>query len=84
MSPEQGPATDADARLVDARGQRCPMPLLMAKRALNAMAAGERLRVVATDATAPRDFEVFARQSGQELIAVDTVGEEFHLLLEKR
>ncbi len=78
------PAPVPNAKIVDARGQRCPMPLLMAKRALNALEPGRRLQVLATDATAIRDFEVFSRQSGHPLLAADTVGDEFHILLEKR
>lgn len=54
---------------LDARGLDCPMPLLKAKRALNAMAAGECLRVVATDQGSVRDFKVFAEQSGNRLLA---------------
>jgi tRNA 2-thiouridine synthesizing protein A len=53
---------------VDARDLQCPMPLLKAKRALNSMAVGERLRVLATDQGSVRDFQVFAEQSGHRLI----------------
>ena len=54
---------------LDARGLDCPMPLLKAKRALNAMAPGEQLRVLATDQGSVRDFRVFAEQSGHLLLA---------------
>lgn len=54
---------------LDARGLDCPMPLLKAKRALNGMRGGERLKVLATDKGSLRDFEVFARQSGNPLIS---------------
>jgi len=56
---------------VDARDLQCPMPLLKAKRALNGMAVGERLRVLATDGGSVRDFEVFAQQSGHQLLSSD-------------
>lgn len=45
------------------------MPLLLAKRALNAMAAGEQLRVMATDQGSVRDFQVFSEQSAHRLIS---------------
>ena len=45
------------------------MPLLKAKRALNEMAAGEQLRVLATDQGSVRDFQVFSEQSGHQLIS---------------
>jgi TusA-related sulfurtransferase len=47
------------------------MPLLKAKRAINQMASGEQLRVLATDSGSVRDFEVFCRQSGHTLLSSD-------------
>ena len=60
--------TEVDLVEVDATGMNCPMPLLKAKRALNAMSSGQYLRVVATDQGSVRDFQVFARQSGHQLL----------------
>jgi tRNA 2-thiouridine synthesizing protein A len=60
------------------------MPLLLAKRALNGLAVGERLAVLATDATAPQDFDTFARQSRHVLLDVSEQEGVFRLLLEKR
>jgi tRNA 2-thiouridine synthesizing protein A len=66
---------------VDASGQQCPMPLLYAKRALNRMQSGERLRVLATDQGSVRDFRVFAEQSGHTLLASEErAGVYIHLL----
>ncbi|MCB1706839.1 MAG: sulfurtransferase TusA family protein [Halioglobus sp.] len=59
---------DRDILEVDATGLACPMPLLKAKRALNAMQAGQQLRVLATDQGSVRDFRVFAEQSGHLLL----------------
>ena len=56
---------------VDARGLQCPMPLLLAKRALNGMSAGQQLRVIATDRGSVRDFEVFSEQSAHRLISTE-------------
>ena len=53
---------------LDASGLTCPLPLLKAKQALNGMAAGTVLEVVCTDPGSVRDFEVFSRQSGNELL----------------
>ncbi len=67
---------------LDATGLDCPMPLLKAKRALNGMACGERLRVLATDRGSVRDFRVFAEQSGHRLLSTEesTDGVYVHLL----
>jgi len=69
---------------LDASGLQCPMPLLKAKRALNALAGGERLRVVATDPGSVRDFEVFCAQSGHELLESRQEGGRYYYLLEKK
>ena len=69
---------------VDARGLSCPLPLLKAKQALNRMAAGERLRVVATDAGSVRDFRVFCEQSGNRLIEASEKEGVYTYLLQKR
>ncbi len=68
---------------LDTCGLQCPMPLLKAKRALNGMAAGERLRVLATDQGSVRDFKVFAQQSGHLLLSSDERDGVYIHVLEK-
>lgn len=75
------PAPDFE---LDATDLTCPMPLLKAKRALNGMASGQLLRVVATDPGSERDFEVFSRQSGHALEHAERVDDRFIYLLRKR
>jgi TusA-related sulfurtransferase len=53
---------------IDTRGLNCPLPILKAKKALADMQSGEVLKVVATDPSSPRDFQAFARQTGNELL----------------
>ena len=53
---------------IDTRGLSCPLPILKAKKALADMQTGEVLKVVATDPSSTRDFQAFARQTGNELI----------------
>ncbi|MHA7816261.1 MAG: sulfurtransferase TusA family protein [Pseudohaliea sp.] len=69
---------------VDARGLRCPMPLLKAKRALNALAPGQTLAVLATDSGSMRDFAVFCEQSGHELLLGEERDGVYRYLLRKR
>lgn len=66
---------------LDATGLECPMPLLKAKRALNGMAAGEQLRVRATDQGSVRDFRVFAEQSGNRLLASEATDDGVYIYL---
>ena len=82
MTTYSATATEVDAEL-DVQGLNCPMPLLKAKQALNRLAAGELLRVRATDPGSERDFEVFSEQSGNELLDAQKVEETFVYLLRK-
>jgi len=54
----------SDVQTIDARGKRCPMPVLMAKRAINEGALSDSLEIWVTDPSAPQDFETFARLEG--------------------
>jgi tRNA 2-thiouridine synthesizing protein A len=56
-------------QVIDAQFQKSPLPVLRAARALRGMAAGEKLRVLATDPGAVSDFRDFCKQSGHALIA---------------
>lgn len=69
---------------VDATGLACPMPLLKAKRALNAMATGQQLRLLATDRGSQRDFQVFAQQSGNLLLESTVRAGVYIYLLQKK
>jgi tRNA 2-thiouridine synthesizing protein A len=69
---------------LDTRGLNCPLPILKAKKALTDMASGDLLRVVSTDAGSLRDFQAFARQTGNELVEQTTVGPDFIHVLRRR
>ena len=70
--------------VLDARGLTCPMPLLKAKKALNELPADALLRVLATDPGSVRDFDVFSRQSGNELLESGQDGDTYSYLLRKK
>ena len=73
-----------EVRILDVTGLNCPMPLLKAKKALNEMAARAQLKVLATDPGSVRDFEVFARQSGNALLeSGENDGTYFYLIQKK-
>jgi TusA-related sulfurtransferase len=69
---------------LDTRGLNCPLPILKAKKALAQMQSGQVLRVVSTDAGSVRDFQAFARQTGNALIEQTAEGGEYHHLLRRR
>ncbi len=64
---------NADLEL-DTRGLNCPLPILKAKKALADMPSGSVLKVISSDPGSLRDFKMFTRQSGHELIEQQTVG----------
>lgn len=69
---------------LDTRGLNCPLPILKAKKALSDMLSGQVLRVVSTDAGSVRDFQAFARQTGNELVEQETAGEDFIHFMRRR
>ena len=68
---------------LDASGLNCPLPILRAKKTLNAMTAEQVLHVIATDPGSVKDFEAFAKQTGNELIESKEEGGKFHFLIKK-
>ena len=55
-------------RELDVKGLNCPLPILRTKKALAEMQTGQTLRVLATDPGSVKDFQAFARQTGNELV----------------
>ena len=69
---------------LDTRGMNCPLPILKAKKALAEMSSGDVLKVVATDPGSMRDFQAFARQTGNELLEQTSANDEFVHFLRRR
>ncbi len=69
---------------LDTRGLLCPLPILKAKKALAELASGDLLKVVSTDPGSMRDFQAFARQTGNELVSQDSANGEFVHVLKRR
>ena len=74
---------NADKEL-DARGLNCPLPILKTKKALADMHTGQTLCVISTDAGSVRDFQAFAKQTGNELVSQETVGSDHRTILKRR
>ena len=56
-------------RELDVKGLSCPLPILRTKKTLAEMSSGQVLRVLATDPGAVKDFQAFAKQTGNHLLA---------------
>jgi len=74
---------DFDQEL-DASGLNCPLPILRAKKTLNGMESGKILRITATDPGSVKDFESFAKQTGNELLDSSEEGGKYLFLLKKK
>lgn len=74
---------DFDQEL-DACGLNCPLPILRAKKSLSSLESGQVLRIIATDPGAVKDFEAFAKQTGNELLSSNEEGGKFHFLVKKK
>ena len=70
--------------LLDVKGMNCPLPVLKANRMLRTMAAGDRLRVLATDRAAVADFQAFCRETGHALLAWSEESGVFSFVIRRR
>ena len=71
-------------RELDARGLQCPLPILKTKKALAEMLSGEVLRVLATDSGSVRDFQAFAKQTGNDLLSQSEENREFIFFMKRK
>ena len=69
---------------LDARGLNCPLPILRAKKALTDMTGGQVLRILSTDPGSVTDFQAFAKQTGNELLASAENNKEFEFYLKRK
>ncbi|HLU76320.1 MAG TPA: sulfurtransferase TusA family protein [Burkholderiales bacterium] len=69
---------------LDARGLNCPLPILRTKKALAEMSAGQVLRILATDPGSVKDFEAFAKQTGNTLLEHGEANNEFTFYMRKK
>jgi tRNA 2-thiouridine synthesizing protein A len=69
---------------LDARGLNCPLPILKAKKALAEMVTGQVLRVIATDPGSVRDFQAFAKQTGNDLLSHSENNKEFTFYMKRK
>jgi tRNA 2-thiouridine synthesizing protein A len=71
-------------RTLDASGLTCPLPVLKARKALQAMQSGDRLELISTDAASALDVPVFCHQTGHALLNEQRDGDRWIFLIEKR
>jgi tRNA 2-thiouridine synthesizing protein A len=70
--------------LIDAQFMKCPLPVLRAAKTLRGMAAGQKLRILATDPAAVSDFRDFCKQSGHALVATSEISGVFSFTIRRK
>jgi tRNA 2-thiouridine synthesizing protein A len=71
-------------RELDVKGLNCPLPILRTKKTLSEMPSGAVLHVLATDPGSVKDFEAFARQTGNELLSSSEANSVFEYYLKRK
>lgn len=71
-------------RELDVKGLNCPLPILRTKKALSEMSSGQVLRVEATDANAAKDFQAFAKQTGNDLLSTSEADQVFEFFFKRK
>ena len=69
--------------MLDAKGLKCPLPVLKARRAMKPLEAGDVLTIEATDPGSVEDFKHFCDATGHELLESVTTGEVFTYRIRK-
>ncbi len=71
------------AATLDATGLKCPLPVLRARKALRALAAGETLLVLATDTAAVGDFQAFCAETAHGFVDWSQDGGVYRIAIRK-
>ena len=69
---------------LDARGLNCPLPILRTKKSLTEMMSGQVLKIIATDPGATKDFQAFAKQTGNALLSADEADKVYTFFMQKK
>ena len=68
---------------LDAKGLKCPLPVLRARKAIKSVEIGSELEVLSTDPAAPNDFKAFCAQTGHVLISMKECDGVFTFVLRR-
>lgn len=71
------------ALTVDARGLACPMPIVKARKGIDAVAVGDVMEVLATDKGAPADFRSWCLQTDQKFLGLTQEDGYVRMLIKK-
>ena len=70
-------------RILDCIGLYCPMPVIRTKEAIDKLAVGETLEVLADDSAAEEDLKAWAKRTGQKMLEIGKTSEGMRFLIQK-
>jgi len=68
---------------LDCSGFNCPLPILRLKKAIDTVATGDTLELIATDPGSVKDVNAWSRQTGHEVMESQEAGGKFTFLIRK-
>lgn len=68
---------------VDCAGLNCPLPILRLSKAINGIAVGDSLELIATDPGSVKDVQAWTKQTGHKLINSSESSGKYVFLIEK-
>jgi len=71
-------------RELNCRGMACPLPILRAKKAIDQLASGQVLKLIATDPGSLNDVNAWSRRTGNDLLRHEKSGADFVFFLRKK
>jgi tRNA 2-thiouridine synthesizing protein A len=69
--------------LVDARGLKCPLPVLQARAQLRELAPGARILLLADDPLASVDVQAFCLRAGHVCVSEEAAGDHLRFVIER-
>ena len=69
---------------LDCRGLNCPLPVLKTKKAIDGLASGQMLKMIATDPGSINDMNAWSNRTGNELVDSEQNGGDFMFYVRKK
>ena len=71
-------------QLLDCQGLNCPMPILKTKKAVDQLASGEVLKMLATDPGSVSDVQSWTKRTGNPLLGHSEDGGVYSFRIQKK
>ena len=72
------------ALTIDAKGKKCPMPVLLASRGIKKIESGQVMLLEASDGGSRSDIPAWAKDTGNELVETSSEDGIFRYVIRKK